>query len=301
MFEGFDTHELATDRGPVHARVGGDGPPVLLLHGFPQTHVMWHAVAPALAERGFTVVVADLPGYGDSHHPAPAADHAPHSKRAMAADLVAAMAALGHERFAVAGHDRGGRVGYRMALDSPATVTRLAVLDIVPTAELWARADDRLALGYWHWGFLAQPAPLPEEMILGAPEAFGGHPSLLGHHAQRVAAGDPGFPPEALREYQARLRDPDSVEAMCEDYRASATIDRALDEADRGHAISCPVLLLWGAKGGLPIFYDDVLAIWSAWATDLRGEALDAGHYLPEDRPGETADRLAGFFSAAEA
>jgi haloacetate dehalogenase len=307
MYEGFATHDLPTDRGPIHARVKGDGPPLLLLHGFPQTHLIWHAVAPALAER-FTVVAADLPGYGDSHHPAPAADHAPHSKRAMAADLIQAMAVLGHTEFAVAGHDRGGRVGYRMALDSPQTVTRLAVLDIVPTGELWARADDRLALGYWHWGFLAQPAPLPEELILGAPGVFADHPSLLGHHVERVRAGDPGFPPQALADYAARLADRAAVQAMCEDYRASATIDRAHDEADhpsgsggRGRRIECPVLVLWAARGGLPIFYDDVLGIWSAWAADLRGEAVDATHYIPEDSPGETAERLAGFFTAGAA
>ena len=176
MFDGFATHDLATSRGTIRARIGGDGPPLQLLHGFPQTHLIWHGGAPARARRGFTVVAADLPGYGDSHKPAPADDHAAHAKRAMARDLVEAMASLGHARFAVAGHDPGGRVGYRMALDVPDTVTRLAVLDIVPTGEVWARADATLMVGYWHWAFLAQPAPLPESLILGAPRAFAAPP-----------------------------------------------------------------------------------------------------------------------------
>src|SRR3954447_19319114 len=171
LFEGFEARDVETPRGAVHVRGGGAGPPLLLLHGYPETHLMWHAVAPRLAER-FTVVAADLPGYGDSFRPPTADDHAPHSKRALAADLVAAMAQLGHATFAVAGHDRGGRVAYRMALDHPRAVTRLAVLDIVPTGEVWRNADATMALGYWHWAFLAQPAPLPERMVSGDPDAF---------------------------------------------------------------------------------------------------------------------------------
>src|ERR1700761_5448381 len=171
MFDGFVEQDLTTERGPIHARVGGSGPPLLALHGYPETHLMWHGCAEGLARR-FTVVAADLPGYGDSHRPVPAADHRPHSKRAMGEDLRQAMAELGHDRFAVAGHDRGGRVAYRMALDHPETVTAVAVLDIVPTAEVWSRADERLALAYWHWGFLAQPAPLPERLIAGDRDAF---------------------------------------------------------------------------------------------------------------------------------
>src|SRR3954462_13262786 len=168
MFEHFVERELETDRGVIFARVGGAGPPLPLLHGYPQTHLMWHAVAPALAER-FTVVAADLPGYGGSFRPPVSEDHAAHAKRALAADLVAAMAELGHQAFAVAGHDRGGRVAYRMALDHPDVVTELAVLDIVPTGEIWRGADATFALGYWHWGFLAQAAPLPEQLMLGDP------------------------------------------------------------------------------------------------------------------------------------
>ena len=199
MFDGFQTRELATDRGPVHARIGGAGPPLLVLHGYPETHLMWHGTAAALARR-FTVVAADLPGYGDSHRPAPSADHAAHSKRAMAVDLVQAMAVLGHERFAVAGHDRGGRVAYRMALDAPERISALAVLDIVPTAEVWARADARLALVYWHWGFLAQPAPLPERLIVSAPDAW------FDDHVRRLGVSDDAdrYPPAVLSDYRHR-------------------------------------------------------------------------------------------------
>ena len=200
MFDGFATRELETERGTIHARVGGSGPPLLLLHGYPETHLMWHAAAPLLAER-FTVVATDLSGYGDSLRPAPAADHAPHSKRALALDQIQAMASLGYERFAVAGHDRGGRVAYRMALDHPDRVSALAVLDIVPTAEVWARADDRLALGYWHWGFLAQPAPLPERLIAGDPDAY------FDYHLRSIGLGrEPGRYPEAvIAAYRAQL------------------------------------------------------------------------------------------------
>ena len=291
LFDGFDTRTLQTDRGAIHARVGGSGPPLLLLHGYPQTHLMWHAAAPLLTDR-FTVVATDLSGYGDSLRPAPAADHAPHSKRAMAVDQIQAMAALGYERFAVAGHDRGGRVGYRMALDHPARVTALSVLDIVPTAEVWARANDRLALVYWHWGFLAQPAPLPERLIAGDPDAY------LDHHLRSIGLGsEPGrYPQAVMATYRARLADASAVEAICEDYRAGATVDRELDEADRGRLIECPVLVLWGTRGALGPLYGDVLAVWRSWARDVRGREVEASHFLVEDRPEEVASELAGFF-----
>ena len=294
MFEGFAEHELATDRGTIHARVGGDGPPLLLLHGYPETHVMWHAAAPLLAHR-FTVVVADLSGYGASLRPAPADDHAPHSKRALALDQVQAMASLGHERFAVSGHDRGGRVAYRMALDHPERVSALSVLDIVPTAEVWARADARLSLIYWHWGFLAQPAPLPERLIAGAPDAF------MDHHVRRIGLGaDPErYPEEVMAAYRRQLRDPGAVQAICEDYRAGASIDRELDEADRGTPIACPVQVLWGKRGALELFYGDVLEVWRGWAGQVTGRALDASHFLVEDRPEEVAGALAAFFGSA--
>jgi len=294
LFDGFQTHDLDTDRGTIHARVGGSGPPLLCLHGFPQTHLMWHAAAPLMAER-HTVVCADLPGYGDSFRPAPAEDHSPHGKRAMATDLVQAMAALGFERFAVAGHDRGGRVGYRMALDHPETVERLAVLDIVPTGEIWARADATFALGYWHWAFLAQPAPLPEELIGAAPDGF----FDIAVSRMGMRPGSEHYPAEVVDTYRRQLSDPGTVEAMCEDYRAGASYDRQLDDADRGRRIACPVLALWGAHGALPVFYDDVLGIWRDWCDDVRGRAVEASHYLVEDRPEEVAGELAAFFGAA--
>jgi haloacetate dehalogenase len=295
LFEGFAQQRPACERGEVFARVGGSGPPVLLLHGYPQTHLMWHGVAPLLVDRGFTVVVPDLPGYGDSLHPAVSDDHVPHSKRAMALDLVQAMGELGFDRFAVAGHDRGGRVAYRMALDHSATVTALAVLDIVPTAEVWKRTDSTSAVSYWHWTFLAQPAPLPERLILGAPEDW------FQYHVRRMGIGNqPERYPEAVIEaYRRQLLDPSAVEGMCEDYRAGATIDRELDEADRGRQIDCPVLALWGTHGALPRFYGDVLAVWSEWASDLRGRGVEASHFLVEDAPEEVAAELAGFFAPA--
>jgi haloacetate dehalogenase len=292
VFSGFDTLDVETPRGKIRVLTAGAGPPLLLLHGFPQTHLMWHAVAPRLAER-FAVVVADLPGYGDSFRPEPSEDHAAHSKRALAQDLVAAMGQLGHTSFFVAGHDRGGRVAYRMALDHPELVSRLAVLDIVPTGELWSRADDRLGLGYWHWGFLAQPPPLPERLILGDPDAF-----WIAGERMGIKPGDERFPDEVVDTYRAQLRDPDAVTAMCEDYRAGATIDRALDEADRGNrTIDCPVLALWGAQGALPIFYDDPLELWRQFAPEVSGHAVEgAGHFIPEDEPDVVASELLKFF-----
>ncbi|HEY0345112.1 MAG TPA: alpha/beta hydrolase [Solirubrobacteraceae bacterium] len=294
-FAGFERRELPTSRGPVHAVVGGDGPPLLLLHGYPQSHLMWHAAAPLLADR-HTVVASDLAGYGASFRPLPSADHAPHGKRAMALDQVEAMAALGFDRFCVAGHDRGGRVAYRMALDHPGRVERLAVLDIVPTAEVWRRADRRFARGYWHWAFLAQPAPLPERLIGGDPQAF-----FDLHVCAAIGLGaEPGrYPPGIVDAYRRILDDPGAVEAICEDYRAGASIDVTHDDADRddGRTITCPVLVLWGARGALPGFYADVLDVWRPWAPDVRGEALDAGHFLAEDRPEETAARLLAFLA----
>jgi haloacetate dehalogenase len=295
MFAGFEPRELPTSRGTVHAMVGGSGPPLLLLHGYPQSHLMWHGLAPMLTGR-HTVVASDLAGYGASFRPAPAPDHVPHSKRAMALDQVEAMAVLGFDRFAVAGHDRGGRVAYRMALDHPDRVERLAVLDIVPTGEVWWRADRDFALGYWHWAFLAQPAPLPERLIGGDPQAF-----FDLHVRAGIGLGaEPGrYPPEVIDAYRRALDDPGAVEAICEDYRAGASVDFALDDADRDAArrIACPVLVLWGARGALPRFYPDVLEVWRPWASDVRGEALDATHFLAEDRPEETAARLLAFLA----
>jgi haloacetate dehalogenase len=291
LFEHFEAVDVPTPRGAIHARLGGSGPPLLLLHGFPETHLMWHAVAPALRER-FTVVVADLPGYGDSFRPPVSEDHSSHSKRALAADLRAAMRELGHETFAVAGHDRGGRVGYRMALDHPETVSRLAVLDIVPTGEIWSRADALFATGYWHWSFLAQPAPVPERLILGAPDAFWLTVERFG-----LREGE-RYPESVLSVYRAQFADPSTVEAMCEDYRAGATIDRVLDDADRGQrTIACPVLALWAGDGGLPHFYDDPLELWRGFAPHVRGRAVErTSHFFLEDAPLQAASELIEFF-----
>jgi haloacetate dehalogenase len=293
MFEGFSTENVETPRGEVHVRVGGSGPPLLLLHGFPQTHLMWHAVAPRLAD-GFSLVIADLPGYGDSFRPPVSDDHSAHSKRELARDLVAAMGALGHSSFHVAGHDRGGRVAYRMALDQPDVVQRLAVLDIVPTGEIWARADWRFAIGYWHWSFLAQAAPLPERMMLGDPRGFWVCVERMG-----IKVGDERFPEETVDAYRAQLRDPQSVTAMCEDYRAGATIDRRLDAEDRStRIVTCPVRVLWGADGALPRFYDDPLELWFPYTPEATGRAVEsAGHFLAEDQPDEVATDLLEFFS----
>ena len=276
--------------------VGGTGPPVLLLHGYPQTRLMWDAVAGRLTDR-FTVVAADLPGYGDSFRPVVAPDHVPHSKRALALDLVQAMAALGHERFAVYGHDRGGRIAYRMALDHPDRVSAVAVLDVVPTGEVWSRADAQLALLYWHWGFLAQPAPLPERMIGADPGAF------FDLHVRRLGLGQAAgrYPPEVMAAYRRQLDDPEVVEAICEDYRAGAEVDREHDDADRQQQrrIACPLLALWSSRGALPRLYGDVLDVWRPWATDVRGFGVDASHFLAEDQPDVVAGHLAELLDSA--
>ena len=293
LFDGFAVTDVETPRGSVRARVGGSGPPVLLLHGWPETHLMWHAVAPRLAER-FTVVAPDLPGYGDSFRPAVTSDHAGHAKRALAADLVAAMAELGHATFALAGHDRGGRVAYRMALDHPAVVTRLVVLDIVPTAEVWARADAVMALGYWHWAFLAQPAPLPERMI-------GADPGALWLAAERIGlkTGDERYPDAVLTAYRAQFDDPAFVTGICEDYRAGAGIDREHDEADQGtRTIACPVRSVWGGAGALPRFYADPLEPWRTLAPGVTGRAVEgASHFVVEDAPAEVVGELFNAFA----
>ena len=291
LFPAFVEHELATERGTVFARVGGTGPALLLLHGYPQTHVMWRDVAAVLADR-FTVVAADLPGYGGSFRPTPAADHTPHSKRALAGDLVESMRLLGHDRFAVAGHDRGGRVAYRMALDHPDRVRAVAALDVVPTGEVWARADAQLALGYWHWAFLAQPAPLPERLIAADADAF------FDFHVRALGlGGDPArYPAELMAGYRRLLDDAGVVQAICEDYRAVATVDRQHDDADLCHRrIECPLLALWSAGGALPRFYGDVLDVWRPWADQVSGQGLPGSHFLVEDQPELVAAALSGF------
>jgi haloacetate dehalogenase len=289
MFEVLVAKIVDTERGGLFTRVGGEGVPILLLHGYPQTHVMWHAVVGSLTDE-HTVVVADLPGYGSSFRPRPTPDHAAHSKRAIGDDLAQMMHALGYDQFAVAGHDRGGRVAYRMALDHPDRVTAVAAFDVVPTGDVWARADADLALTYWHWSFLAQPAPLPERLIGANPSTF------FDVHVRGLGLGrkSDNYPPELMAIYRALLDDPTVVEGICEDYRAGAGIDREHDDADRsaGRRIRCPVLVLWSAQGALPRFYGDVLAVWRPWAENLRGRGLDASHFLVEDQPEQVADDL---------
>ncbi len=293
MFEGFSDDLVDAGGGiAIRTRTAGDGPPVLLLHGYPETHACWHAVAPRLVAAGFRVVATDLRGYGDSSKPASDPDHATYAKRAMAADQVAVMRALGHDRFAVAGHDRGGRVAHRMALDHPGAVRRLAVLDIAPTATMYARTDMAFARAYYHWFFLIQPAPLPERMIGADPEFY------LRTKLSAWGAGDSGFlAPEAVAEYVRCFSDPAAIAASCEDYRAAASIDLVHDAADGARRLAAPLLALWGANGVVGRTYD-VLAAWREKASDVGGRALATGHYLPEEAPEETAAALAAFFAA---
>jgi haloacetate dehalogenase len=296
MLEDFASAEVQTGETSIFLRRAGSGPPILLLHGFPETHLMWRSVAPLLARR-FTVVCADLRGYGRSGCPVSAPDHAPYAKRAMARDMVAVMERLGFHRFSVAGHDRGGRVAYRLALDHPERVARIAVLDVLPTAEVWERADARLALGFWPWSLLAQPEPLPERLMAAAPEAM--VDDALGAWGSPAEA----FSQEARAAYIQALRDPARAHAICEEYRAAATRDREHDEADRRSArrIACPVLALWSGRGALNAWYTEAggpLALWRAWADDVQGRPLDAGHFFPEEIPDETAVALTRFFAA---
>jgi haloacetate dehalogenase len=285
MFDGFTLSYVDTGEATIRVRHGGSGPPLLLLHG--HQHVMWHLIAPRLA-REFSVVAMDLRGYGDSSKPPTAEDHEPYSKRAMARDAIAVMRHFGHERFDLAGHDRGGRVAYRLALDHPERVRKLATLDILPTGEHFRRADMKFGLGYWHWFFLAQPYPLPEKLIGADPDLFfTGRPNRESVHAA-----------EALEDYLRCYRNPETIHAACEDYRAAATYDFALDEADRGKKkIAAPLLALWAARGALPAWYD-VLAVWRDWSDDVRGHAIDSGHFMAEEAPDDTYAALREYFSA---
>jgi haloacetate dehalogenase len=294
VFEGFKLRLIDTGEAVIRVRYGGKGPPLLLLHGHPQTHAMWHKIAPRLAQD-FTVVAADLRGYGDSSKPPTTPDHEPYSKRAMGRDQLEVMRQLGFERFFVAGHDRGGRCAYRMALDYPEQVLKLAVLDIIPTGEHFRLTNMAFALGYWHWFFLAQPFDLPERMIGADPAHFYFHYRASGGLS---TADKPGyFSPEALEDYLRCVRNPATIHAMCEDYRAGATFDFRLDEADRGKKrISCPTLALWAARGKLGDWYD-VLAVWRDWAGQVEGRALDCGHHMAEEAPDETYTALYNFFS----
>ena len=294
MMNDFAAAEIQTRQTTIFVRSYGSGPPILLLHGFPQTHVMWRSVAPLLA-RNFTVVCADLRGYGRSGCPPSTADHAPYAKRAMAQDMVTVMERLGFARFSVAGHDRGGRVAYRMALDHPNRIDRLAVLDIVPTATVWDRADARFALAFWPWSLLAQPEPLPERILAAATEA------IVDNALGRWGSPSTVFPPEVRAAYVQALADPTHAHAICEEYRAAATIDREHDEADRaaGRRIACPLLALWSAQGALGVWYMEEsgpIALWQGWSDDVQGHAVAAGHFFPEEIPEQTAEALRRFF-----
>jgi haloacetate dehalogenase len=294
MFSGFETSTVDVGETTILIRRKGSGTPLLLLHGFPETHLMWHRVAPALAEE-FTVVCADLRGYGASGKPPSTPDHTPYSKSAMALDMVRMMEAQGFPRFSVAGHDRGGRVAYRMALDHPDRIERLAVLDIIPTGEALGRADARFALAFWPWSLLAQPEPLPERLIAADPE------TVVADALANWGSARSSFPPEVRAAYVEALRDPETVHSICEEYRAAATIDFAQDRQDRAanRRISRPTLVLWSEGSALDIWYGEAggpLGIWSEWAADLRGCPLAGGHFFPEQNPGETLAELRGFF-----
>jgi haloacetate dehalogenase len=294
LFPGFESHWIATPAGKTFARSKGGGPPLVLIHGFPQTHAMWHRVATRLAER-FQVICMDLRGYGWSSAPHAEGDHSTYSKRAMGEDVVAVIEHFGHVRADVAGHDRGGRVAYRLALDHPGRVRKLAVLDIVPTREMWALIEAPGATLAPHWLGLARPAPAPEDEIKARPADL----------IDKVMAGWTatkdlkGFDPRALAAYRTFVQDPSRISAMCEDYRAGATLDRAADDADlkAGRTISAPVLAVWGDKG-LPAASPDPLALWRPYAPGVTGRAVSGGHFLPEENPQATLEALMAFFAA---
>jgi haloacetate dehalogenase len=293
-FDGFDARHHEVNGQRIFARTGGqaDGPPLLLLHGFPQTHVIWHRVALALRER-FFLVMPDLRGYGDSSKPAGDERHAAYSKRAMAADMLALMRSLGHERFGLVGHDRGGRVAHRLALDHATHVSRLCVVDIAPTLDMYESTDLRFASAYYHWFHLIQPAPLPERMIGGDPLFY-----LRWKLGGWGSAGMGYLEPEAVAEYERCFVVAESIHAMCEDYRASAGIDLEHDRASRaaGERIACDTLVLWGTRGVVHRMFDP-LALWQAQcAGTVSGKALASGHFVPEEDPDGVAAALAVFF-----
>lgn len=284
MFEGFTTGPVDVGDVELHVRRGGEGPPVLLLHGHPRTGATWHRVAPQLVAAGYTVVVPDLRGYGRSSKPPTAPDHAPYSKRATASDLARLMRGLGHASYAVVGHDRGSYVALRLALDHPAAVERLAVLDSVPISEALARCNARFATEWWHWFFFAV-ADKPERAILADPDAwYGGTAEHMGE--------------EAFAEYRQAVHDPATVRAMLEDYRAGLGIDRAHEEADRaaGRRVTCPLLVLWSRHDDMERLYGDPRDVWRDWATDLRGGGpIESGHHMAEEAPDQLAAELLAF------
>ncbi|HJV71041.1 alpha/beta hydrolase [Ideonella sp.] len=294
FFPDFTVHRIPTDDDvQIHALSGGEGPPLLVLHGHPQTHVIWHRVAARLAER-FSVVLADLRGYGDSSKPAGTPDHATYSKRTMARDMLRVMQSLGHERFAVLAHDRGARVSHRLAADHPQAVSRLTLLDIAPTLAMYEQTTEGFARAYWHWFFLIQRAPLPERLLEADPGAY---------VRELMGARDAGLAPfdeRALAEYTRCLSQPGAAHALCEDYRAAATIDLEHDRADRaaGRHLSMPLQVLWGVRGIVQRCFDP-LAEWRRVADDVRGQALSCGHYIPEEAPEALLDACLPFLTEA--
>ena len=287
MFNGFELERIDVGEAVLRVRHGGSGPPVLLLHGHPRTHVTWHRVAPALARR-HAVVCPDLRGYGESSKPPTTPDHEPYSKRAMARDCVALMRALGHERFAVAGHDRGSYVAFRTAMDHPQVVCALAVLDSIPIGEALARADASFAAAWWHWFFLGQTDKPAERVICADPDAW-------------YRAGPEQMGEEAFADYRRAIHDPETVHAMVEDYRAGLGIDREHDEADRaaGRRVRSPTLVAWSVHDDLEELWGDPVAIWRGWADDVRGARIDSGHHMAEEAPDQLAAVLGEFFSGS--
>jgi len=284
VFEGFETEVVPTGQASIFVRYGGEGPPVLLLHGHPRTSATWHEVAPALARRGYQVICPDLRGYGRSRGPAPEPDHSAHSKRAVADDLAAVMRHLGHECFALAGHDRGGVVALRLVLDHPEAVRRVAFLDCLPISEHLNRITARFATAWWHWFFFAQP-DIPERVITADPDRwYQGEPARMGV--------------ENHQEWRQAVRDPEVVRAMLEDYRAGLTVDRHDEQADRdaGHRIGCPALVLWSLRDDLEDLYGDPVCIWRDWADDVHGYGIDSGHHMAEQAPNELTAALDAFF-----
>ena len=291
LFQGFAHSTVPVGDGiSIHCAHGGSGPPLLLLHGYPQTHAIWHKVAPRLAEQ-YSVVCADLRGYGDSSKPPGTPDHANYSKRAMALDQVRLMETLGFTAFAVVGHDRGGRVGHRMARDHRDRVTKLCVLDISPTLAMFERTDMDFARAYYHWFFLTQPPPRPEHLIGLDPKFY-----LRWKTGGWGAGGHAHYDPRAYAEYERCFCDPAMIHASCEDYRAAAEIDLAHDRADLAAKIACPLLVLWGANGVVQRFFKP-LEDWAAVATDVRGKAVPAGHFIPEEVPDSLLAELLPFLA----
>ena len=288
MFEGFEERQIETSGATVNLVIGGSGPPLLLLHGYPQTHVMWHKVAPRLAED-FTVVAADLRGYGDSGKPAGDPEHLNYSKRAMAQDPVEAMEKLGFDSFFLAGHDRGARVSHRLAKDHPQRVRKLATLDIIPTHRMFQIVNQEMASNTFHWFFLIQPYDFPERVIEASADYFIRSRFERGSNAAAV------FPPEAVEEYVRCSTDPATIHAICEDYRAGASIDLAHDEADFANKVTCPHLALWSETGYVGRT-QDVLGVWRDYSNDVRGHSMPSGHYIAEELPEETHRALRDFF-----